>query len=95
MEGFTLVCHMQVEEKAIAQLLPYLLEGLKGSSPKEHRMATYMVIMKLIARSTPAAQLYNGALQTIGPSRGARLRWVQRADDETLHMLEGSGPMIP
>lgn len=73
-EVFMLDCHMQVEEKAIAQLLPYLLEGLKGSSLKEHSMATYMIIMKLIARSTPAAQLYNGALQTTSPARVARSR---------------------
>ncbi len=52
-------------EDAIAQLLPFVLEGLKGSSPKEQRMATYMIVMQLIAKSTPAPQLFNGALQSM------------------------------
>ena len=54
---------MQVTEDAIARLLPFILNGLKAAAPKEQRMATYMIIMQLITRSTPAPQLFNGALQ--------------------------------
>ncbi len=53
----------QVTEDAIARLLPFILNGLKATCPKEQRMATYMIIMQLISRSTPAPQLFNGALQ--------------------------------
>lgn len=54
---------MQVTEDAVARLLPFFLNGLKAATPKEQRMATYMIIMQLISRSTPAPQLFNGALQ--------------------------------
>ena len=51
---------MQVDEKMVAHLLPYLLDGVKCSAHRELRLATYMAIMQLISRSIPAPQLFNG-----------------------------------
>lgn len=51
----------QVDEKMVAQLLPFLLSGLKKQSHTEHQLATYMVLMRLITRCSPAPQLFNGA----------------------------------
>ena len=51
----------QVDEKMVAQLLPFLLSGLKKQSHTEYQLATYMVLMRLITRCSPAPQLFNGA----------------------------------
>jgi hypothetical protein len=50
----------QVDEKAAALLLPYMLEGVRSSAHRELRLATYMMIMQLISRSSPAPQLLDG-----------------------------------
>ena len=51
---------MQVEEKTVAQLLPYLLPGLKAKDRPEYQLATYMLLMRLITRCSPSPQLFNG-----------------------------------
>ena len=57
----TLSLSLQVDEKMVAQLLPFLLSGLKKQSNMEYQLATYMLLMRLITRCSPAPQLFNGA----------------------------------
>lgn len=51
---------LQVEEKTVAQLLPFLLPGLKAKDCTEYQLATYMLLMRLITRCSPSPQLFNG-----------------------------------
>lgn len=44
----------------MSQLLPFVIPGLKGKSPAEYQLATYMLLMRLITRCKPALQLFNG-----------------------------------
>ena len=60
-EFLTLSILQQVDEKMVAQLLPFLLSGLKKQSHTEYQLATYMMLMRLITRCSPAPQLFNGA----------------------------------
>lgn len=53
-----------MEEAAVAQLLPHIIEGLKGSAPAEYRLATYMIVMRLASLTTPAPQLRSGEANT-------------------------------
>ena len=57
----TLSVPQQVDEKMVAQILPFLLSGLKKQSQTEYQLATYMVLMRLITRCSPAPHLFNGA----------------------------------
>ena len=47
----------------MAQLLPFILPGLKDKSHAEYQLATYMLLMRLITRCSPAPQLFDGAWQ--------------------------------
>ncbi len=49
-----------MDERLVSQLLPFIMEGLKASAPNDYRIATYMVVMRLISLSTPAAALQEG-----------------------------------
>ena len=53
---------LQVEEKTVAQLLPFLLPGLRSRDRAEYQLATYMLLMRLITRCSPSAPLFNGVL---------------------------------
>ena len=53
----------QVEERTVAQLLPFILPGLKDKSHAEYQLATFMLLMRLITRCSPGPQLFNGAWQ--------------------------------
>ena len=44
----------------MAQLLPFLLPGLKAKDRTEYQLATYMLLMRLITRCSPSPQLFNG-----------------------------------
>ena len=44
----------------MAQLLPFLLPGLKAKDRSEYQLATYMLLMRLITRCSPSPQLFNG-----------------------------------
>ena len=60
-DHLTLRMPQQIDEKMVAQLLPFLLSGLKKQSHTEYQLATYMVLMRLITRCSQAPQLFNGA----------------------------------
>lgn len=80
----------------MAQLLPFILPGLKDKSHAEYQLATYMLLMRLITRCSPAPQLFNGAWQC-GHAQGHEqtglhvcsvissiMKDVRGADDERL-----------
>ncbi len=51
----------------MAQLLPFILPGLRDKSHANYQLATYMLFMRLITRCSPTPQLFNGAWQiTLG-----------------------------
>ena len=49
-----------MDERLVTQLLPFIMEGLKASAPNDYRIATYMVVMRLISLSSPAPALQEG-----------------------------------
>ena len=44
----------------MAQLLPYITDGLRASGPGDFRLATYMIVMRLVSVAVPAPQLRDG-----------------------------------
>ena len=62
-----------MEEKTVAQLLPFLLPGLKAKDRSEYQLATYMLLMRLITRCSPSPQLFNGEQRPFSFSLCTRL----------------------